>query len=415
MPIKLQPPHLITLPNGMRILHQQVRDTRLVHMALIANVGSRDELPDQMGMAHFVEHMMFKGTTHRRAYHILSRIDNVGGDLDAYTTREKTCLTVTLMREHLERGLELLHDMAFNSTFPEAEIAREQTVIVEEIDMYDDNPEERLMEQFDAQLFPHHELGTPILGTKQSLASYTREGLLDFYRTHYHPSNIVLSVVGNVRPERLEALAHKYMQPVTPALPRKPREAPLPPAHSQIVDIRPIQQAHYVLGGRAYALSHPLYLPWLLVNSHFGGSAMNSRLNLTVREKYGMSYNAYSYYNPYMDSGNWGVYAALDHGNIAKLRRVVQREIDSLLQAPLSPTRVAAIKKQFVGNLAIAWESGSARMIAMGKDLQDGRELLTLSQAITKVQEVTAEQMLQAARELMAPQGLSELVYLPEE
>ncbi|MCE3008680.1 MAG: insulinase family protein, partial [Bacteroidetes bacterium] len=409
-------PERFILPNGLRVLHQQVRDTRVVHLALILDVGSRDEEAHQLGMAHFVEHMLFKGTRSRKPYHILSRIDNVGGDLDAYTTREKTALTITVSREYVDRALDLLHDMAFHSTFPPAEIDKERTVIAEEIDMYDDSPEERIQEQFDALIFPRHELGTPILGTRHSLQAFDRAGLLQYYRTYYRPERAVLSVVGNLGAERLQRLVERYQHSHEAAPPaRKPRLLPSPAILPGLQELRPIQQAHYLVGGRALSLAHPHYLPWLLLNNYLGGSAMNSRLNLSVRERHGLSYNAYSYYTPYQDAGIWGVYAALDAENLPRLRRIIRRELDLLMLKPLSPARLAAIKKQFAGTLAISWESGSARMMALAHDWMDGRELLTLPQAIERIRAVEATTLQQVASLLFDPAQLAEAVYLPHE
>jgi predicted Zn-dependent peptidase len=408
-------PEYFTLPSGLRVVHQRVRDTRLVHAALVVNVGSRDDAPQHLGMAHFLEHMLFKGTSRRRAYHILGRIDNVGGELDAYTTREKTCLTATVTREHLDRALDLLLDMALHSTLPEAEIGKERAVIAEEIDMYEDTPEDSILEALDALVFPQHALGTPILGTKDTLAALDRPAALAFYYAQYHPANMVLSVAGNLPSSRLLKLLEKYPIPSPAAAyapgPRVPPSAYVP---VQTVRTRSVSQAHYVLGGRAYALQAPLYVPWLLLNSYLGGPAMSNRLSLAIREKYGLSYNIYSFYTPYIDSGIWGVYAATDAENIPRMRQLIGKELALLADTTLSAAKVASIRKQYAGSLVMAWESSSARMLGIAKDLLDGRIPYTLEEALDRIHAVTAAQLQEAAQACFAPATLSELVYLPQ-
>ncbi|MBX3102655.1 MAG: insulinase family protein [Bacteroidetes bacterium] len=407
-------PEYHTLPAGLQMVHQRVRDTRLVHLALVINTGSRDERPQELGMAHFLEHMLFKGTHKRRAYHILSRIDNVGGELDAFTTREKTCLSATVTREYLDRALELLLDMAFHSTLPEAEMGKEKAVIAEEIDMYEDTPEDSILEAFDALVFPGHTLGAPILGTRKSLAGISRDMALHFYHGQYRPDNMVLSVAGNLAASRVLSLLQKYplLQHTADYQPPA-RTAPAPHRPVREVRKKPVTQAHYILGGRAYALQEAHYVPWLLLNSYLGGPAMNNRLSLSIREKYGLSYNIYSFYTPYTDRGIWGVYAATDAENIPRLQALVHKELQRLMQEALSPAKVAAIRKQYAGNLVMAWENSSARMMGLANDLLDGRKPYTLEEALQRIHDVTGAQMQQAAIECFAPDSLSELVYLP--
>lgn len=398
-----------TLANGIRVHHKPIKGTRLLYVGLILNVGSRDETEQQLGMAHMIEHMVFKGTQRRKAFHILNRIDSVGGELNAYTTKDKTVLHATVTAEHAARAFELLADMAFASTFPERELEKEKAVIAEEIDMYDDDPEETIHDRFDELIFPGHPLGHPILGSKQAIQRFTAQDVRDFVSHHYGNNRMVLSVVGRLSPKRVHYLAEKFFghlpateQPIT-------RQAPKAFHPTSEALQRPIQQTHLLLGGRGYALPHDRSLPfWLLIN-YLGGPSMNARLNMAIRERYGLTYALHSYYQPYTDTGVWGIYAASEPASIDRVRALIGKELKALQQKPLSTAALHRIKRQFRGSLILQQESFFGQMLRPARDLLDFDRLVPIDELLQELDAITPAQLQAIAQEAFNPTQLAEL------
>jgi len=407
--------NIIELANGVRVVHRQATHTRLVHCGYLFNVGSRDEQPHQQGIAHFIEHAVFKGTQKRKAVHILNRIDAVGGELNAYTTKEKTCYYATVTDEHTERAIELLSDMSFDPTFPPHEVEKERGVIGEEIDMYRDTPDEAIMEDFDDLIFPHHALGHPVLGTHQTLVGLAADDLRGFFRQHYGGPRAVLSVVGNVSAKQLQRLIDKYVAPqqfeATP--PQRTAPPALEPQH--FTRTKAIQQAHIVVGGRAPALMAEHYVPFLVLNNYLGGPSMNNRLSMAIREKYGLTYNLYSFYNPYLDAGSWGVYAGCDADTLPRVRQLILRELKALVADRPTDALLGRMKRQFMGSLLIGSESLSSLMTAYAKDVLDFGHPYDLTRVLGMIETVTPDQILEACRAIVQPDGLSSIVYQPQD
>jgi predicted Zn-dependent peptidase len=410
-------PQLIRLDfaNGLRLVHQPVHTTRLALVAVIVNTGSRDEAPAQQGMAHFIEHLVFKGTQRRKAFHILNRIDAVGGDLNAYTDKEKTVYYATVTAQHFERALDLLLDIAFRPTFDPHELEKEKQVIAEEMDMYADTPEESILEEFEAALYGSHPLGHPILGTKETLESFNRSDVLHFAEMQYAPQQVVVSVVGNITEREVKRLANKHLASISARSNASPgpRLAPQTLPASNRETRRPIQQAHVVLGGASLPLRHELLPAFMVLNNHLGGSAMNTLLNLHIRERYGLAYSLGSFANHFTDSGAWGIHFACEQKSVSRLEGYVKRELDSLCRQPFTATRTHSIKQQFLGMLQISNESLYANMIAQGKDLVDFGNTIPLTETIRKVEAVTAAQLHEVAHTLMQPDKLTRVAYVP--
>ncbi len=297
---KLQRPDFVvgTLPNGLRWIHQQVASPT-GHIGILLPVGSRDEAPEEEGLAHFIEHLLFKGTTRRKAYHILSRIEDVGGELNAYTGKEDTTLYASFLVPHYGRSMELLFDILQNARFPEKEIPKEKDVILDEIDSYRDSPSELIFDEFDALVYGDHPLGRNILGTEDSVPTFTREQVVNFVRTHYRPEQAVLSSVGGISAKQFERMALKYAASWTVDGPVASRLAA--PAARVASEHRPmdIHQSHLVLGGEGMHVHHDDLTAMVLLNNLLGGPAMNSRLNLNIRERHGIAYHIESFFNPY--------------------------------------------------------------------------------------------------------------------
>ncbi len=410
----LSPASVWSLRNGLRVVHRAAAGTRLVHVALIFDVGSRDEGPAEQGMAHFIEHMVFKGTTRRRSHQILSRIDAVGGELNAYTTKEKTVFHATVTREHLERAVELLADIAFAATFPAAEVEKEKAVIGDEIELYRDDPEEAIFEDFDRHVFGRHALAHPIVGTKASIGAFSSSALRDFVRRHFGGGRAVLSVVGACAAEQVAELASRHLAHAPKSKRSAARRPPRPHRPSAREITRSIQQTHLILGGRAYGLRDPRQLALQLLNHHLGGPTMNSRLSLHIRERHGLGYNIQSFYTPFVDGGCWGVYASVEPEALARLERLVRRELDELRRAPMSASAFARIRRQYMGSLIIAHEGHFNMMLAQGKDLLDFGRVVELEQVLAQIERLGPADLHRVADECFDPTRLDRLVYRPD-
>ncbi|MEL6676920.1 MAG: pitrilysin family protein [Bacteroidota bacterium] len=402
---------IITLPNGLRVIHQYVPYTRTVHCGYVIDTGSRDDAEGEMGMAHFIEHMIFKGTAKRKTFHILNYLESVGGDVNAYTTKEKTCLYASMVAEHFERATELLTDIAFNSIFPQKEIIKEKQVIAEEIDMYRNAPDEAIFEDFDEMIFPQHSLGHPILGTKQSINTFTQDRVRHHIQQVYAQERIVFSIVGNVSEKKVRRVIHKYLAPLE--LPSGGAQRTSPNQQQIIhkeVEIA-TDQAHEIVGGRAYALQKELYIPFLILNNLLGGPAMNSRLNLNIREKYGLSYSIHSFYSPFLDSGIWGVYYACESRNLERIRKLVQKEFLHLREKPLSALKLNQVKKQLTGQLVLSYENLLSQMLGQAKEMLDFGTPLSFADYLQKIEEVTAQEIQEAADQIFFQQARTQITY----
>ncbi|RMG75895.1 MAG: insulinase family protein [Bacteroidetes bacterium] len=404
---------VITLKNGLRVIYKYVPYTRTVHCGYVINSGSRDDREGEMGMAHFVEHMIFKGTVRRKTFHILNYLESVGGDVNAYTTKEKTCLYASMVSDYFERATELLTDIAFFSVFPEREIAKEMQVIGEEIDMYRNAPDEAIFEDFDEMIFPRHGLGYPILGTKDTIRGFTQADIQGHIRRSFVQDHMVFSIVGNVSEKEVHRVLEKYLAPVelpTGGLARQQ------PAAVQLYDHReveiPTDQVHEITGGRAYAMNQDNYVPFLLLNNLLGGPAMNSRLNLNIREKYGLTYSIYSFYSPFLDTGIWGIYYACERNNLDRIRRLVDRELRQMWEKPLGIVRLSQAKKQLIGQMTLGAESLLNQMLGMAKDLLDFGRIFPLEELVADIEKVQAIDIQDTARELFHEAPRAQITYL---
>jgi predicted Zn-dependent peptidase len=405
-------PNLIELPNGLRVIHQYIPYTRTVHCGYVINAGSRDDLYGEIGMAHFIEHMIFKGTARRKTFHVLNYLESVGGDVNAYTTKEKTCLYASMMAEHFERATELLTDITFHSIFPQKEIVKEKQVIAEEIDMYRNMPDEAIFEDFDELIFPQHSLGHPILGTKDSISTFTQDQVRAHLQRCFVEGQVVYSVVGNVSEKELRRVIDKYLRPLD--LPQgSPRR--IAPDQARVVDFKhnmEQDQAHEIIGGRAYAMQHPQHAPLMVLSNLLGGPAMNSRLNLNIREKHGLSYQISAFYVPFLDSGIWGIYYACESRNLGRIRRLVDKELAALQKQPLGSVRLSQAKKQLTGQMVLEYENLLNQMLGMAKDLLDYDYIVSFNQLLEEIEAVSASQIQAVARDLFPEERRSRATYL---
>lgn len=402
--------HQFVLPNGMRVLHKPVT-APVAHCSLLINAGARDEAPHEEGLAHFIEHMLFKGTKNRKSYHILSRLDDVGGELNAYTTKEETTIYASFLQQFYPRAIELILDIAFHSTFPEKELQKEKDVVLEEISSYLDAPSELIFDDFESQIFNGHPIGRNILGTPDSVRNFTSADIFRFIQRNYNPEEMVFASVGNMPIFKFQKLMEKLAANI-PAHPRqKPRETlnNYVPAHQTMS--KETYQSHLIVGNRAYHMQHPNARTFILLNNMLGGPALNSRLNLNIREKFGFAYSIESFYNPYTDTGIFGVYAGTDKETLQKTLTLIHKELKKFREKPLSTLQLSKAKKQLLGQIALAQESNSSLMLSLGKSLLHFDRVDTLPEVVAKVEAITIQQMQDVANEIFDPQQLSTLIY----
>ncbi len=399
-----------TLPNGLKIILSRT-PSRVVYSGVYINVGSRDERGSDEGMAHFIEHSIFKGTEHRHAYHIQNRIDGVGGELNAFTTKEETCVYASSLSSHLGRCLELFADILFHSTFPSKEIEREKDVVLEEINAYCDSPAELIFDQYEEQAFAGHPLAHNILGSKRNVRRFTSERLQHFVHENYAPSRMVVAVAGDVRMERLVRLCEKYFggcerKSSTVDRTQKPVFQPF-----ERVLNRRTHQAHLLIGCEAPDVYHRDKTAFSLLNNLLGGPAMNSRLNVAVREHYGFCYNIESQYVPFSDTGLFYIYAGIDLGAVDKARRIILDELRRLADTALTAVQLRAAQRQLVGQVAINADYGMNEMQSVGKAFLCYDHVNTLEEMEADLMGVTADDILRVAQERFDPARFGTLIY----
>ncbi|MDO7876497.1 pitrilysin family protein [Hymenobacter sp. ASUV-10] len=406
--------HIHEYPNGIRLLHKQVLHTKIAHCGFLLDIGSRDEQAHQQGLAHFWEHMAFKGTTKRKSFHILNRLESVGGELNAYTTKEKICFYATLLSSHFERAFELLTDLTFNSVFPGKELEKERGVILEEMSMYQDAPEDAIIDDFDEVVFGAHPLGVNILGTRESVSNFQTADFHTFYNENVRTDRLVFSSVSNLPFKEVKRLADKFLAPLPARLGPRPRLAVGGYQRKDKVEKRPITQAHCLLGGPAYALADERRIPFFMLNNILGGPGMNSRLNLAVREKYGLVYTIDSSYSPYTDTGLFGIYFGTEGKQVKRTIGLVQKELKLLREKTLTTNQLHIAKNQLMGQLAMSEESNSGLMQLLGKSTLDLGHVEPLTSIFERINKITASELQEMANEVLTEDNLSVLQYVPE-
>jgi predicted Zn-dependent peptidase len=405
---------IYTLPNGLRVIHKQVTHSKIVHCGFIMDVGSRDENENEMGIAHFWEHMAFKGTQKRKAYQILSYLDSLGGELNAYTTKEKICFYASLLDKHYEKAFELLTDITFNPTFPEKEIEKEKSVILEEMHMYQDSPDDAIQDEFEALVFEGHPLGYNILGTEKTLKSFNKTNFLQFIENNLSNSKMVFSSVGNIPFEKVIKLADKYLAQIKFKNSNAKRALFVPNKAKIITQKKPISQAHCMIGRSSYSLSDEKRIPFFMLTNYLGGHAMNAKLNMEVREKHGLVYTIEASYTPSTDTGLYNIYFATEKKQVKKATNIILKELEKLSNIPLSEQRLKSIKEQLMAQLAMAEESNMGFMMMMGRSLLDYNKVDSLNDMFDKIKKITPDELQALSKEMFDPETINQLIFLPE-
>lgn len=401
------------LPNGVRVISEHIPSVRSVSVGAWISAGSRDETEAESGMCHFIEHMVFKGTQKRRMHHIAQRMENVGGYLNAFTSKEYTCFYARCLDEHLPRALDTVIDLVHTPTFPEKEIEKEKDVVVEEMKMYEDTPDDRVFDHLDLSLYSDNPLGRPIIGTEQSVRAFTRVGLMDFLSRHYSESNIIIAIAGNVNHNKAVKLVETYFSnPVT--APKKGERITLPaysPTH--FTEKRSVQQAHVIVGTRAYDVHDPRRVALSVLNTILGGG-MSSRLNQNIRERFGYCYNIYSFNNLHSDVGDFGVYMGTDASKVDHSVKLIFREFDKLLKKSVSKIELDRAKSQAKGSIMLGLESMGSRMMRIGRQELYYQRYFSLDSILSMIEAVKMDEIVEVAEEILDPSRYSVIKILPE-
>lgn len=407
--------HLHTLANGIRIAHKQVPYTQIAHCGIMLDIGSRDELPHQQGLAHFWEHMAFKGTEKRSSYHIINRLENVGGELNAYTTKEKICFHASVLDDHFDKAMDLLADITFHSVFPEKQIERERNVILEEMSMYIDSPEDAIQDDFDQLIFPDHALGNNILGTAETVGSFGKADLMQFINDNIDTERIVVSSVSRLPFSKVIRVAEKYLGNLPHRKTSRIRQAPLAYVPVSQQKERSISQAQCAMGQPAYPLLDDRRLSFFMLVNLLGGPGMNSRFNLSLREKYGFVYSIEGNYTPYLDTGFMGIFFGTEQKQLTKSISLIHKELKKIREVPLSVLQLHQTKVQLMGQLAMSEESNMSFMLMMAKSLLDTGRVDSLPEIFTEIEQITALQLQDIAKEMFKEENFSYLTFLPED
>lgn len=405
---------IYTLPNGIRLIHKEITTTKLIHCGFMLDIGSRDENEHNQGIAHFWEHMVFKGTKKRKAFHIINRLEALGGELNAYTTKEKITFYATVLDKYFEKALELLSDITFNSSFPEKQIEKERQVILEEMAMYYDSPEDAIQDDFDTVIYGDHPLGMNILGTSETVKSFRQKDFYGFVQDHLDTEQLVFTSVGNIPFKKVIRLAEKWLVPIPSKSGRSKREPFAGYMPQYLQKERPITQAHCAIGRVAYPIEHEKRVPFFMLTNILGGPGMNSRLNLALREKYGFVYNIDASYTPYTDTGLFSIFFATEKKQLKRSINLVMKELSILRNKPLGIRQLQVAKEQLMGQMAMAEENNLNLMLYMGKSLLDRQRIDSLDDIFDKIRNTTADDLMDVANEMFQEEQLSMLTFIPK-
>lgn len=398
------------LPNGITILHKY-RGGDVAHIALMVNTGMRDEMPNENGLAHLIEHMLFKGTKRRKAYHVLSCLENVGGDLNAYTTKEETCIHASFLKEYYNKALDLFADVAFNSTYPENELEKEKEVVIDEINSYLDSPAEEICDEFENMLYRGHEMGRNILGTTTLVESYNRKDLYRFLKNNYSTERMVIATVGNISFESFKNKVIRYFGDYECVVTTYHREPFVTPNTFNVTQERNSHLSHCIIGGLSYNIDDTRKMSMVLLNNILGGPGMNSRLNLNIREKYGFAYTIESQYNAYSDTGNFFIYLGVDPHSLNKTINLVIKELNKLKNNRLGSIQLSNAKSQLIGQMALGSESGLGELIAMTRAAFTKEGIEPLSETIRKIRNISADDIIEVSNDIFSQDNISTLIF----
>ena len=403
--------HTFTLPNGLRIIHAPTQ-SEVAYCGFAIDAGTRDEADNEQGMAHFVEHLIFKGTQKRHAWHILNRMEHVGGDLNAYTNKEETVIYSAFLKEHFPRAVELLADIVFHSTYPQAEIEKEVEVIIDEIQSYEDSPCELIFDDFEELLFPNHPLGRNILGKPEFLHQFRTEDAIRFTSHFYRPENAIFFVQGDVNFKQVVRLVEKATADLTLGINTLSRTCPQAYIPQNKTLHRDTHQAHVMIGSRGYDAHSEKRTALYLLNNILGGPGMNSRLNVSLRERSGLVYNVEANLTSYTDTGVFCIYFGTEHQHVERCIRLVKKELKRLRDNPLSHAQLTAAKKQIIGQIGVARDHAENTALGMAKTFLHYGKMDDPQELFRRIENLTAHELWEVSNEMFAEDYLSTLIYI---
>lgn len=406
--------HVHTLKNGIRLLFVPA-SSPISHACVIINTGSRDEKDEEMGMAHFIEHLVFKRTKKRNTNQILNRLESVGADLNAYTTKEYTCIHASFLNPYLDRTLELFDDIIFHSVFPEDEIEKEKGVVLDEILSYQDQPEEAINDDFEDILYKDHALGRNILGTNETVSSLQQKAIKTFVKENYRTDQIVVAVLGNYPGKKVFNIGEKYFGVETENSSQFNRVKPNNNPSVSKVEEKPISQAHVMMGTTTYSRHQKQKTGLLLLNNYFGGNGMSSVLNLQLREKYGIAYTIESNYAPLSDTGIFSLYFGTDEEKVEKAIKLIHKEFRKIRENGLTAFQLQKAQHKFIGQIALGEENRIGLIISMAKSLLDYQKIDSLETVFEKIRAVSTADIKEIANEVFDESKFTQLIFSPSE
>lgn len=399
-----------TLPNGLRIIHESSA-SKVAYCGFAIDAGTRDEAENEQGMAHFVEHLIFKGTRKRKAWHILNRMENVGGDLNAYTNKEETVVYAAFLTQHFARALELLADIVFHSTFPQHEIEKETEVIIDEIQSYEDTPSELIFDDFEDMIFRNHPLGRNILGRPEQLKTFRSEDAAAFTARFYQPSNMVFFLLGDFDFRKVVRQVEKLVADLPSASVENKRTPPPLYVPERLVIPKETHQAHVMIGSRGYNAYDDKRTALYLLNNILGGPGMNSRLNVSLRERRGLVYAVESNLTSYTDTGAFCIYFGTDPDDVDTCLRLTYKELKRMRDVKMTSSQLAAATKQLIGQIGVASDNNENNALGMAKTFLHYNKYESSESVFKRIEALTPGCLLEVANEMFAEEYLSTLIY----
>ncbi|MBQ1651730.1 MAG: insulinase family protein [Paludibacteraceae bacterium] len=399
------------LKSGIRLLHvKAVGD--VAYCGAVINTGTRDELPTESGYAHLVEHMLFKGTSKFSSNQIISRMEDVGGEMNAYTTKEETVVYAAFMSRYLDRCFSLVSDMVLDSQFDERNLKKETEVVLEEIDSYIDNPAELIMDEFENLIYSGNPLGRNILGDRKTLRSVSRKRIMEFYKRTYTPDQIVFFVMGNYTPQRILSLAEKRFEGLEPKTRSYTREE-LATYTPQFKEVRKhTRQVHFVMGNRSYSYAEKERFTFILLNHILGGEYMSCILNMSLREKEGLVYDVCSNYTTYADTGNWNIYLGCDYDKLNHVTDIIYSELGELMERPISERELKLAKVRLLSYLTIGGENRESWILGTAKQYLNTGRVMEKHEVESLINSVTAADIQRCAEQIFAPERITTLKFV---
>ncbi len=399
------------LPNGLRVVHHRVQG-EVAHCAILVDAGTRDEPEGLEGLAHFIEHTLFKGTKKRSPMRILEAVDSVGGELNAWTSKEETCIYASVPKKYLGKAVDLIADIVLHAQFPKTELEKEKDVVAEEIRSYQDSPSEQLFDDFETQVFGKHPLGRNILGTEDSLKKFTRADLLQFVKTHYTTSHLVLAISADVETEAIKQLALRHFEHLRSSTRTERRNRFTRYRPQEKTEKRDTHQAHCMIGAPAFSAAHPNRTALALITNVLGGPALNSRLNISIREKAGLAYTVEANYTVYSDSGLFQIYFGTDTSQVDRCMHIIDKELSKFRDQKLSPAKLKAAVRQLEGQLLLNRENKLSVLTNLARQVLLFDRIETPETVQKRLLALSPEQLQDVSQKLFHPKQLSRLSFL---